>query len=245
MQSSTTQNIATIFKQVAYEKAKVTLTGIRTQACEDQFVGLLKIERKNAHFTQWIKTSLTDANLRQSMHDELEQQTNIPVLAIILESPHKQEYAGNIPMPACGKTGDNIYKLLPKYLNCISATLEQDNISQGVGFPDIQSGTYRVLLINAIQYQCSLGEKTKKYRDEIFDKMWENGDVRTDFANRLTIHPLRVIINCCTASAANFRKKIQKVISNSINCCDTALFHAYHPCQWQPCIAIEPGMWKN
>lgn len=240
-----------IFEKVVKEILKTAKKDVNYQKgkCEDQYVGLLQIERKNARFSKWIKTSLTDdendinVQNRINLHKELDNKLNIPVLAIMLESPHKNEYKNEYSMPACGKTGYNLYKFLPKYLNCINSTLESKDESKGIGYIDIKSGIYRVLLINAIQYQCSLGQKIKSYRNKVVEKMWANDIVKKDFESRIASYKLNIVINCCTSCDLNLRKKVQESINNVVSK-EVVMFHAYHPCKWQECLGIEPDGWK-
>lgn len=96
------------------------------------------------------------------------------VLHVVLESPHADEF-GPSPQfsplgPAMGTTGAN----LKKYLALI---------------PGLQQGHFLVHLINAIQYQCSLGSLgnrlCKKRRDHIWHECWHNHNGRSFFLNRL------------------------------------------------------------
>lgn len=75
--------------------------------------------------------------------------------------------------PACGSTGRNIKKYLPSVLfNYLPAINETSRLITYDLNKQIQNGDYCIALINAIQYQCSLGEDTLKYRDKIFSEMW-------------------------------------------------------------------------
>lgn len=228
--------------------------------CEDQFVGLLKVERRNARFCKWLKCSLEKEKRqnRQKLHDELFAYNDIPIILIVLESPHKDEFETlkyNIekPMPAMAITGDNLFKLLPKYMNRINATSEHVGVSRGMGYVDMPSGIYRVLLVNAIQYQCSLGDEPKKYRNKIFNSMWNNEIVRQDFINRISINNVKVIINSSTggkngnklkAGEETIRKQVQNVIDLVVKE-NVIIYHSLHPSCWQDCLGIEPEGWNS
>lgn len=99
---------------------------------------------------------------------------------LVLESPHVEEFIGE-PGPAKGATGEMIKHHLVSVL----------------GLPSIHD--YGVLLVNAIQHQCSLGTNTRVYRDRIFRAVWANGG-ESDFRSRVhaLFRPGDVLVNCCT-----------------------------------------------
>ena len=225
--------------------------------CDDQLIGLLQIERGNARLCKWIRIALNHDDLcaRIDVHQSLTDEKQYPILAIVLESPHIEEFSKEeggaerkrleTPMPALGDTGQNIFSLLPKYINRIDATFEEKDLSRGIGYPDIPSGIYRVLLINAIQYQCSLGADTNKHRTTVFNKMWEKEEVRENFKERIPF-ATKVVINACTNGGCrpSLREKIQKAIDERV-ADDCVKLHAYHPSTWKKCIGIEPDGWDN
>ena len=113
---------------------------------------------------------------------------NIPTIVIILESPHKDEFNNqNFPNgnPALGKTG----KMLQEHFKAIL----RKNISE---LPN----NYRVILMNSIQFQCSLGEVPKKYRDYMWLSLWfgTNNLFKNDFICRLNSYNPSYIFNFCT-----------------------------------------------
>ena len=103
-----------------------------------------------------------------------------PCLIMILESPHVDEFVDN-PGPAKGFTGEMIRKYLPNALG--------RPVQEGMG----------LVLLNAVQYQCSLGSNTVVYRDRIFRAAWTQGG-EENFLSRLqsVIIPGDLIMNCCT-----------------------------------------------
>lgn len=250
--------ITELFIRLAKERDKSE--SFDKRKCEDQFVGLLKIERRNARFCQWLKCSLSKEEIknRTKIHNELSAEKDIPIILIVLESPHKDEFETvkyNIdkPMPAMATTGDKLCELLPKYINRINSTFEDEYISKGMGYMDMPSGIYRVLLVNSIQYQCSLGEGTKKYRNEIFNAMWMDETVRENFAKRISLNNIKVVINSSTsgkngnkfkAGEETIRKKVQNAIDLVVND-DVIIYHSLHPSCWQDCLGIEPNGWDG
>ena len=59
-----------------------------------------------------------------------------------------------------------------------------------------------MFLLNAIPFQCSLGEDTSLYRDKIFKKIWNKKEdqycVQSFSKNELNRVQPSIIINCCT-----------------------------------------------
>lgn len=108
------------------------------------------------------------------------QRINAPCLIMVLESPHVDEFSGE-PGPAKGFTGEMIRKYLPDALD-LSAIAPMG-----------------LILMNAIQYQCSLGSTTTVYRDRIFRAVWSHGG-QEDFLRRFqtTVLPRDIVMNCCT-----------------------------------------------
>ena len=105
---------------------------------------------------------------------------NHACVLLVLESPHVEEFIGE-PGPAKGATGEMIKQHLLSVL----------------GLPGTQD--HGLLLVNAIQHQCSLGTNTNVYRDRIFRAVWANGG-ESDFRSRVhaLFRPGDVLVNCCT-----------------------------------------------
>ena len=101
-------------------------------------------------------------------------------VVMVLESPHVDEFF-DCPGPAKGATGDLI----------------RQHLVVSLGLPGIER--LGLVLINAIQHQCSLGANTIVYRDRIFRAAWANGG-EADFHNRIVsvFKPGDVLVNCCT-----------------------------------------------
>lgn len=99
---------------------------------------------------------------------------------LVLESPHVDEFI-DMPGPAKGATGEMIRK----------------HLTNSLGLPGVKD--YGLLLVNAIQHQCSLGTSTLVYRDRIFRAVWANGG-EVDFRSRIVslFRPGDIVVNCCT-----------------------------------------------
>jgi hypothetical protein len=103
-----------------------------------------------------------------------------PALILILESPHIDEFNGE-PGPAKGTTG----RLIRSHIGEMKCFREYSD--------------YGLILMNAIQFQCSLGYPTDCFRDSLFRKVWRDGG-KDQFIERLGMY-LRsgdIIANCCT-----------------------------------------------
>ena len=110
---------------------------------------------------------------------------------------------------------------------------------------DIESGLYAIKLVNAIQFQCSLGadtepsEKSKGYeqcyRDNVFIEMWDdNNEVSESFVKRVKESRPDIIINCCTKGNLDkkhgtLRGRVQKAINVKCKNLSCLLLSAAHP----------------
>jgi hypothetical protein len=110
---------------------------------------------------------------------------------MILESPHIEEFKGE-PGPARGPTGQRI----AKYTLSVPGLGDRSNSS--------------LLLVNAIQHQCSLGQPTNQHRDKVFIAAWQDFG-RSDFIDRLTaVYQSGDLVICaCT-------KGVEKTVNKSL-----------------------------
>lgn len=103
-----------------------------------------------------------------------------PCVLMVLESPHIDEFTDE-PGPAKGLTGEMIRQHLTECLN----------------IPGLED--YGLVLVNAIQHQCSLGSNTIVYRDRIFRAVWSSSG-KEDFQSRIAelYQSGDIVVNCCT-----------------------------------------------
>jgi len=148
-----------------------------------------------------------------------ERPPHLRCVLLILESPHTSEF-GVSPGPAKGATGRNIVQYL----------------SQVPGLKD--KGDFGLLLVNAVQYQCSLGRPTSEVRDAVFFETWCNGG-RVDFESRLSAlyRDGDCVVNCCTRgnsrnSAAQLRTAVHCALTARLPAA-TAVLRRNHPSFWQ------------
>lgn len=197
---------------------KIKNTGI----CEDNFIGTVITEKNNIDCANlhFCKQKRLDFMERTEIKEKVNK-NNCKNIVIVLESPHKQEFAGSFEgfiAPALGFTGSNLQKQFPsiiKNLVCIS-----------------KFETYNVIIMNAVQYQCSNGESLKKYRDRtnsIWKYFWKNG-CKSDFTTRIESYRPHIIINACTGKIEK-RDSIKYLLQESINeyCSESKLYRSPHP----------------
>lgn len=137
---------------------------------------------------------------------------------LILESPHTSEFKDE-PGPAKGRTGF----LLAKH------ALSVPGLGERASAP--------LILVNAIQYQCSLGERTDRYRDRVFAAAWHEFG-RADFISRLAaIHRTGDVVVCaCTRGGAiDGDKPLRRLVYDAVVECLPAHAHVLrrtHPSGW-------------
>ncbi len=184
-------------------------------SCPDQIVGKIKVKKDGGiedWKVGWIE-DWCDKNSRCGISN-----SHKPIIAIVVESPHKDEFNRESKKAigtARGSTGRNIENYLPSVLfNYLPAIDETSSLIEYDSNKQIQNGEYYIALINAIQYQCSLGEDTSKYRDKIFSEMWGLEKVKKDFIKRLKKSNPSVIINCCTRG--NFKDNKEELFLRNL-----------------------------
>jgi hypothetical protein len=151
---------------------------------------------------------------------------SIKKIALLLESPHKDEYTTNfVPIrPANGKTGTNIdnklhYKLISDLALC------QQHLCNNYD--------YEIYLINCVQYQCSCHyflnlvnlSCDRRNTDQIFRAFYKH--LKSDFILRINQYKPDYIYNCCTKSViAAVDTCLKKHFSHLF------IFKGIHPSRW-------------
>ena len=121
-------------------------------------------------------------------------------IVIVLESPHHSEYdkKGKPLRPAMGNTGEKLKNGFEKKLTqCLSKKQFQGN------------KIYNLWLVNAIQYQCSLGIRPmqKELKNTMFRLLWK--DLQDDFKDRIKEKNPIIIVNLCTGGKEALAKYIK------------------------------------
>ena len=109
-----------IFKEIADKiiQNEEKKPNYATEKCEDQYIGILQVGKFFPKFTKWIECSLVnprDERIRANLDKKIKKK-RMPTIAIVIESPHKEEFSLNTPMPAVSATGENLFSFLPKYI---------------------------------------------------------------------------------------------------------------------------------
>lgn len=166
---------------------------LETRKCEDVIVGEIKDGVEDFWF---------DKASRKSNKDKLKNfsENNIKNVVIILESPHTAEYDGEFVSPALGTTGRNLQKHFSDIFKSICS-----------------EGNYRIILMNSIQYQCSLGADTNKYRDNMWLKLWFKENLRNNFIKRLISYEPDIIFNFCTCGSHTLESNLPGGCKSSLN----------------------------
>jgi hypothetical protein len=206
---------------------------------EDQYIGIVRIDKERPSFVEWIvspkylngeKTAEKKQKLKeQRINDnnaicEQIKNNKFKTIVIILESPHQDEFLDDdFVGVAAGKTGENLFQWFPEVLlNYVPSVVDEKTAKAKYhSAKDIESCIYAVKIVNAIQYQCSLGASTESYRDDVFSKLWDNKFVRDGFIKRVKNANPDIIINCCTKGNYKeskedneLRRRVQEVIDH-------------------------------
>lgn len=199
-----------------------------TNQIEDEFVAIIEFDARKKKFKLDTETNVISNNNGKRSEKTVEyiSKQALETIAIILESPHRDEYDnGNNPLgPALGKTGENISKYLINIFNKSQEVKDAVLTSKNTKF--------KILLIEAISYQCSNGAEKidKDKRDKLFTLVWEKGGL-DDFRVRLRNHNPIIVINSATGGIKNIEKndcingKVQKILYEF----GFEIFHTSHP----------------
>lgn len=157
------------------------------------------------------------------------------VMAIILESPHTDEFElkdGKLKAigPAQGKTG---IRFKEKFEDILKGSDIYQNIKEGI---------YPIVILNAIQFQCSCGNNLQVYKNKkARDKNWVacfKSECLNDLKLRLQALQPCAIINLCTKglhtkSRPDLQSKLNEYISEHKCLFPNAAYAiGYHPSIW-------------
>jgi hypothetical protein len=142
---------------------------------------------------------------------------NQQALILVLESPHIYEFLGD-PGPAKGATGRRIAKYL-RQVRGLEGT--EDHL---------------LLLVNAVQHQCSLGRATEEYRDTVFVAAWTGGG-KKNFIDRLKAlyrDGDTVVCGCTKGNSANPGEHLRQLVYEAILCVvpESSILRRTHPASW-------------
>ncbi|WP_408891559.1 hypothetical protein ACJ2CR_19050 [Myxococcus faecalis] len=150
-----------------------------------------------------------------------------PKIAVLLESPHQNEYDTNFnPLgPARGPTGEAFHRYFTSHVLPVL-------LRAGLTLDDDTDGLH-VLMINPVPYQASLRHLLTKHneplKNAVWTKLWEH--CKPNFMDRLRQYAPKIILNGCTAdlkamvaAAVKGHEKQHGTVQH---------YNVAHPSQWQ------------
>jgi hypothetical protein len=210
---------------------KATINGVYTEdkRIEDSYRYIINIKNGAAS----IKTCFPVG--KGKFNDQSTAKATHRVIALIIESPHKEEFdmQFNPIAPAQGATGENIRKYICHILNVHNCL-------------DLKDNDYDLIICNPVQFQASLfhlhktalnskNRSVAALRDKVWLAIYQKE--REHFLNRLTAYNPVAIINACTS-------KLKPLITSELIEWNIAkhidIFVACkHPCIWSPSVIIK------
>jgi hypothetical protein len=190
------------------------VNNIPVAPCPNQWVGTVDLHghvNGNGPETAFVRKRIEDRD------------RNAPALFLILESPHRKEYAKRRGQwhpvgPANGSTGDKIRDNLKRFDPPFS--FERDR---------------SLLLMNAVQHQCSAGVAPTAHRDALFRACWNAGGA-DHFRDRLkeAFVPGDIIINACTVGKRTKKDTLKVLVERQIRAAveQPSDFWTHHPSSW-------------
>lgn len=180
--------------------------GIERRPCLDQYVG-------DVDGTGYLEFGYKDDAPETGPDDPFvlrlpveHRPTNLPPVILVLESPHIHEFPDDkskAPQPASRDTGWGIRRRFGEALRLKSSAV-----------------TFRrpLILMNAIQFQCSAGVNTAAHRNAIFQRMWKTDGVTENFRTRLRDymgeHSDAFVVNACTAGGGG--RELRRLVEDAI-----------------------------
>ena len=153
------------------------------------------------------------------------------IILIILESPHIHEF--NVPNSSVkNPVGTMMNPSTVKMFNAnFEKLLKNSSLKTFVNSTD-----YNVIIMNSVQYQCSLGNKLNTITNkEVRDNNWincYNSHCKADLINRISLIKPAIVINLCTKGLKN----LQLILHNDLNpyCIAKKIVYTIgsHPCTW-------------
>lgn len=237
-----------LFIQEYGEKKKCAIDFVRKAGIkvDDQYVAMIElfIHYDKSFRVRFEKEFFDNDKRQEGACLESEQAKTV---VIVLESPHTSEYKDKKSVgPACGSTGLNIRRFFLKHF--INYCLEIDDGSYGLfsrTTSEIENGKYKLVLLNSVQYQCSLGVslKNNKKKNMVFAKCLENDTFSDDLFNRLRLFKPDIVINACTGGEDGKLEGNKLLVENIIEkACPKAIkLMSYHPSS----TFFAQGFWKQ
>ena len=161
------------------------------KTCNDEIIGIVTVQNHNLNFRKTLEYDNKFVGL--DAYQKYKEKCQQPII-LVIESPHVEEFKVHgvvdfisglptLSRPVNGVSGDNIRIHLLALLKTVSNILGD--------------GLYPVIVMNAIQEQCSKGVDTCKFRTKTFIKLWPAKEAY--LRDRLRMMNPKIIINACTA----------------------------------------------
>ena len=171
----------------------------REKKAIDEFVGA--VYKKNGEIKFRFRKDYENIFVSAPLYKEFSNERNYDgVISFIIESPHIYEFKIDIELYPKGR-----YKARPlnnpstkKYLKKMVEGPLNNFFSNRINEGEI----FLFLIVNSIQYQCSLGQKTDNYRDLLFVANWMR-ECKKDFMSRIKDYKADLYVNSCTKGSIN------------------------------------------
>ena len=181
------------------ENLETLLQKSREKKANDEFVGA--VYKKNGEIKFRFRKDYENLFVPAPLYREFSNGRNYDgVIAFVIESPHIHEFKIDIDLYPEGR-----YNARPlnnastkKYLKKMAEGPLSKFFSKKINEGEI----FLFLIVNSVQYQCSLGQKTDNYRDLLFTANWMK-NCRKDFINRIKHYKADLYINSCTKGSIN------------------------------------------
>jgi hypothetical protein len=170
----------------------------------------------------------------------VQKEFKIQKLALILESPHKNEYQSNSYIPIGPARGTSCERIERCIVN-----------RQWVRQLD-SNCVYEICVMNAIQYQCSAWNYISGFskldtvlRNNLFKKMW-TGFARKSFVHRIEDYSPDKIVNCCTGMTTDNTGNVCPQRNSLADLVEKAIqtsFQGSHICDYHP-ATLGKKQWK-
>ncbi len=206
------------FLGATFQFNSIDQQAIITSPCPDQVVG----ELNDGKFKVYKNRIDINYVIKGGVNNQL-----ISPIVVILESPHKDEYDPITLQalgPAMGVTGVNFKTYFDTLLN-------------GKWKNVLKKGQHSIVLFNAVQFQCSLGNKlsgmasykNKKKRDENFLLCLDDVN-NNDMIKRLKAIRPTLVINLCTVGLK--KNNLCEHVSSLLRQGTINYTNGTHPSRW-------------
>ena len=202
------QKETNVLKELKNLKTEYSYENIHTcfEVCPDNYIGDIEGEK-------FISPNDRYKASKEEKTSQLGKSAEENII-ILLESPHIDEFKKNLTAPALGETGNRLNSyledLLKNYL--------------------VAKSKAKLFLVNAIQYQCSLGFSTDCVRNFVFNQLFNEDTFKKDLKERIDKQNPKIIVIATTSFC---RKKIKDWVLNEYKDNKVSIYEAdSHPSVW-------------